>query len=348
MRIRDLSIRNALPVQYFSVENLADVVVIAGPNGVGKTRLLERLVNHLRNLNPDPNVEGVIEATAPEERAPWGKSTLDLASPSDMALFRTTLTQSRRRQQWRSSLVNFESDRTVTTIQPLQFSWDMVDPNEEQIGWETTFGYMRDRFQDTLHSMFRMIEAQKQGYGTRAIELGRQGFASMNLNYTDVMEPFKEVFTLLLGPKELVDPSARLQQLQYRMGDEIFPLQSLSSGEREVVNIAFGFLLRRPSDCIVLFDEPELHLHPELSHRLTQALQRIGARNQFFLSTHSPDVITAAIDQSVIFIAPPHTSADGEPANQAIPVDRAPLIGPPVVRLDHRCPSSTGGRTPPA
>src|SRR6266567_5813685 len=243
MRIRDLSIRNALPVQYFSVENLADVVVMAGPNGVGKTRLLERLVNHLRNLNPDPNVEGVIEATAPDERAPWGKSTLDLASPSDMALFRTTLTQSRRRQQWRSSLVNFESDRTVTTIQPLQFSWDMVDPNEEQIGWETTFGYMRDRFQDTLHSMFRMIEAQKQGYGTRAIELGRQGFASMNLNYTDVMEPFKEVFTLLLGPKELVDPSARLQQLQYRMGDEIFPLQSLSSGEREVVNIAFGFLL---------------------------------------------------------------------------------------------------------
>jgi hypothetical protein len=57
-----------------------------------------------------------------------------------------------------------------------------------------------------------------------------------------------------------------------------------------------------------------------LSHRLIQVLQGIGSRNQFILSTHSPDVITASLDKSVIFISPPRTEPDGQPANQALAV----------------------------
>lgn len=134
------------------------------------------------------------------------------------------------------------------------------------------------------------------------------------------MEPFREVFSLLLGPKELVDPSPRLQRLEYRIGDSSFDFSTLSSGEREVVNIAFDFLLRKPQDCIIFFDEPELHLHPELSYRLLQTLQRIGDRNQFIFSTHSPDVITASLDQSVVFLSPPRVDGLGVAENQAIPV----------------------------
>lgn len=323
MRIEALTVRDSPPIDHFSVAGLNDVVVIAGPNGVGKTRLLERLVNHLRNANPDPNVEGRIEATSSDERQAWDKDFLDLASPEDMALFRTTIQQGRRRQKWRSSLVNFESDRTIQNIQPLQFSWDMPDVAEELISWDSTFGGMQNRFQDTVHSMYRMIEAQRQGYGNKAIELGKLGHTSMGLNYADPMQPFKEAFFLLLGPKELIDPSVRNQGLQYRIDGNAYPFQSLSSGEREVVNVAFDFLLREPEHCIVLFDEPELHLHPELSYRLIQTLQHIGALNQFVFSTHSPDVITAALDQSIIFISPSRKDSSGTPVNQAVAVEES-------------------------
>jgi hypothetical protein len=73
----------------------------------------------------------------------------------------------------------------------------------------------------------------------------------------------------------------------------------------------------------VFFDEPELHLHPELSYRLIQTLQIIGERNQFFLSTHSPDVISASLDRSVIFLAPPSIDPSGVAENQAMPVSEA-------------------------
>ena len=261
----------------------------------------------------------MIAATSSEERTVWAKDQLDLSTPPDAALFRQTIQAARSRKRWRSSLVNFESDRTIQNLQPYAFSWDVIDPYEEGVSWDQTFQFLRQRFQDTLNSMFRLIESQKRGISSRAIALRREGRTSMQLEFDDPMEPFKDVFRQLVGPKELVDPSPQLQRLEFSLGGQTFGFDALSSGEREVVNVAFDFLLRAPEDCIVFFDEPELHLHPELSYRLIRTLRQIGARNQFIFTTHSPDIITSSLDQSVVFIGPPSGEADA-PANQALPV----------------------------
>jgi len=100
------------------------------------------------------------------------------------------------------------------------------------------------------------------------------------------------------------------------MDGQLFPITSLSSGEREVVNIVFDFLLRSPNDCIVIFDEPELHLHPELSYKLLQSLRIVGKNNQFIFCTHSPDIISASLENTVVMLTPP--KADN--GNQAVRV----------------------------
>lgn len=321
MRIKSLSIRKAPPIQRFEANELSDVVVLAGPNGVGKTRLIDTILGHLRGAYPNPDIYGVIEATSKDERGEWGKSELDMSQPVDMDILRTNLQRNRRRSNLTSTVLNFESDRTIQNVQPFAFSWDLPDPLAEEMSWDFSLGGWKGRWQDTIHSLFRLIEHQKQGIASRAVELRRQGKTEMKLSFSDPMEPFKNVFSQLLAPKELVDPSARQQRLQYRIENQEFDISTLSSGEREVVNIAFDFLLRRPQHCVVFFDEPELHLHPELSYRLIQALQTIGLQNQFILSTHSPDIITASLDRSVIFLSPPPNLDDGTPANQAIPVN---------------------------
>jgi ABC-type multidrug transport system ATPase subunit len=321
MRLMHIAVRDVMPVRQFEVGELADVVVLAGPNGVGKTRLIEAIVGSLRNPGSGGSVTSAeVEATNKDERDAWGKTTLDLTVPEDAQQLTQTLQVGRRRRKWTSSLVNFESDRSIRQLQPLQWSWDMPDPDEETISWDQTYGYMRDRFQDTIHSMFRLVEQQKQSIATSAIRLKREGRDTMKLGFTDPMDEFKRVFDMLLGPKKLADPQARLQKLQYIQDGQTFDFDSLSSGEREVVNIAFDFQLRQPRDCIVFFDEPELHLHPELSYKLLRTLRSIGERNQFILSTHSPDVISASLDQSVVFVAPSKETSDGTFENQAIPV----------------------------
>jgi hypothetical protein len=56
----------------------------------------------------------------------------------------------------------FESDRTIQQVQPYNFTWDVADPWLENIGWEFSFNRLRDRFQDTLHSIFRKVRARRE------------------------------------------------------------------------------------------------------------------------------------------------------------------------------------------
>ena len=320
MRIVTINATDVLPVRRFSVDQLSDVVVIAGPNGVGKSRLIEGLLQKLQNPIALPQTQIVIEATNAVERSDWQKSRLDTSVQSDAQLLVRTLQKNRSRREWNSSVIHFESDRSIQQIAPFQFTWDITDPWLENIGWNQTFGGLRARFQDTLHSLFRKVQSHEKEIARKAIEMQRGGQASTPLDFADPLKAFKDAFALLVAPKRLLDPDPKRQKLFYEYAGQTFPLDSLSSGEREVVNIVFDFILRTSCDCIVFFDEPELHLHPELSYKLLQALRSTGTGNQFIFCTHSPDIITASLDQTVIFLAPPDQDVNGEPANQAIRV----------------------------
>jgi len=315
MRLTAIKAQNIKPIELFDASGLTDVVVLAGPNGVGKSRLIGSILAHLRNLS-GTNVALQIEATTSTEEKVWGKKAIDTANPADLRLLKSLLQKKQTRRKFQSSVLNFDSDRSIQQIQPYAFSWDVTDPWDEQIGWETTWSTLRNRFQDTLHAIFRKVHSLESDIARKARMLQQQGESKMDLDFEDPLAPFKEAFSQLLSPKVLHDADIKKQQLTYQSDGQTFGLDSLSSGEKEVLNITFDFLLRAPSHCVVFFDEPELHLHPELSYRLLNTLRSIGTRNQFILCTHSPDIISATLDQSVVFIAPKKP----ELANQAVVV----------------------------
>jgi predicted ATPase len=333
MRLRSINAEKVNPVKRFYVDGLSDIVVFAGPNGVGKTRLVEATLASFRNpiayrgTGSQPKVQLIIEATNSLEKNEWGKDVIDTSVVSDVQLLTRSLQKARRRSNWQGSVLNFESDRTILQVQPYMFTWDYQDPFEEGVGWDVSFSGLKARFQDTLHSIFRTVRSRRESIALKFEELIRNRehiqhqraidvLDQIDRDFPDPIDVFKRAFGQLLAPKVLADPDPKTQQLFYSFEGQTFPISSLSSGEREVVNIVFDFLLRSPSDCIVFFDEPELHLHPELSYKLIQTLKAIGQRNQFILCTHSPDIITASLDNSVIFVAP--FKAEG--INQAIPV----------------------------
>lgn len=313
MRLTSIKTQNIKPIELFEVSGLTDVVVLAGPNGVGKSRLITSILSHLRKLS-GTEVALKLEATTVGEEKVWGKRVLDTSIQADRPLLKQLLQQNQKRRKFQSSVLNFDSDRSIQTVQPYQFSWDAADPFDEQIGWETTWSTLKNRFQDTLHAIFRKIHSLESDIAKKARELQRQGESKMDLDFEDPLAPFKEAFSQLLSPKVLLDADIKNQRLTYQDDGQAFGLDTLSSGEKEVLNITFDFLLRAPSHCVVFFDEPELHLHPELSHRLLNTLRSIGTRNQFILCTHSPDIISATLDQSVVFITPKKPGS----TNQAI------------------------------
>jgi predicted ATPase len=91
MRIKTISAQDIEPIRFIEISDLSDVVVFAGPNGVGKTRFVKWLLQLFQNLNPRPNQWLQIECTSPDERSAWGKPILDTRQASDVQKLRQTL-----------------------------------------------------------------------------------------------------------------------------------------------------------------------------------------------------------------------------------------------------------------
>ena len=323
MRIKKISATNIPPVDNFIVDDLKDLVVIAGPNGVGKTRLVSGILNYFQN--PKPNRRGayltnpsfIIEATDRSERGAWNLPELDTMIPEQAMILQNFLRQNRRRRNFRNSVLYYESNRTIQQVEPFAFQFDMPDPWEEVVSWDLALGGLRNRWEDTQHAIFKKLESQRTSIGNRAIQLRNEGHDSMQLTFSDPMIPFNEAFSKLLGPKTFTKPRIRDQRLTYMDGETELDIQSLSSGELEVLGIAFDFILRNPSHCIVFFDEPELHLHPELLSRLITTLRHVGESNQFILVTHSAELISSSLDETVVFLTPPKEDR----SNQAVKIE---------------------------
>ncbi len=319
MKIAHYSVVNVAPIKRFEIDGLTDVVVFAGPNGVGKTTLLNALLQIFQNPRPEGGVAVTVTATNTEEIAAWGNRTsLDTNVPQEAQVLRTFLQRPKKRGLLKGGVLNFDSARAFEQIQPYSWNWQFADPFDEDVGWNYSFQSMKGRFQDVVHALIRKVRSQKEEIANQAIELIRSGGAALELaQFGDPILRFKDAFSRLLPGKRMLDINEQTQNIQYQQDGQTLHFSQLSSGEREVVTVVFDFLLRNPTDCVVVFDEPELHLHPELSYRLLRTLQEVGERNQFVFCTHSPEIITAALEQTVVFVSPAQASG----ANQALKVE---------------------------
>lgn len=97
-------------------------------------------------------------------------------------------------------------------------------------------------------------------------------------------------------------------------GGEIY-YEYLSSGFKSCLSIIFGiikdieFRFKQPHmkaedfDGIILIDELELHLHPEWQSKISRILVEIFPKVQFIASTHSPHVLQNAKPNEIIALA---------------------------------------------
>lgn len=84
---------------------------------------------------------------------------------------------------------------------------------------------------------------------------------------------------------------------------EIITFNDLSSGEKEVFFILAFFIRHNVQNAIIVIDEPELHLHPELSRLLIQNIKSIKPGNQIWVATHNAEIIDEAGRDKVLYLA---------------------------------------------
>ncbi len=111
----------------------------------------------------------------------------------------------------------------------------------------------------------------------------------------DPLEKYNTLLGELFPGYTFVDATGEDLSLKVRLptGD-VLPFQDLSSGEKEVFFILSFFLRNDVSDSIIIIDEPELHLHPELARKLLHSMRTIKPQNQIWCATHSAELIDEA------------------------------------------------------
>ena len=91
-------------------------------------------------------------------------------------------------------------------------------------------------------------------------------------------------------------------------------VDSLSAGQLELFMFLAALVLNNDREGIVFIDEPELHLDPQWHAPIVRALMRLQPRAQFIVATHSPEIYDAAMSYERHFLV-----AEDDPRARAWP-----------------------------
>jgi predicted ATP-dependent endonuclease of OLD family len=155
------------------------------------------------------------------------------------------------------------------------FNWRF---NKEVRKIETEANFSGEKFTSQKNNFETIIlekidgQSQKRTFQTLNEKLEKVGLPKADLSFIDRNAPFDNAFL-----------SQKLDSLD-------LPISQLGSGVEMVVSLLFLETMAEISkeNILILIDEPELHLHPELQNNFINHIVSISDKTQFLFSTHSP------------------------------------------------------------
>lgn len=84
-------------------------------------------------------------------------------------------------------------------------------------------------------------------------------------------------------------------------GDK-FDINELSSGEKQLFLRTLAIKMLNPENSIILIDEPELSLHPKWQQKIVDVYRKIGKNNQIIIATHSPHILGSVKKENIMLL----------------------------------------------
>jgi predicted ATPase len=275
------------------------LVVLAGPNGCGKTTVLEAALM---------SVGGHMLASGPKGRKGVRKGAEDF-------LIRATIVH--------ESSLFLETDETETECTSHQ---ELPSPDPKVPFWY----FSSWRAPSLVGAVDVMV--RKAGRPPRRNDVNRlknvktrlvtaaasQSFPSSRPSRSHdydrwitrlngawaLFHPMREedLFVDLVEPDEAAGGS--FDVFLRRAGGPSIPVDELSSGQLELFLFFSALVLNDESDGIVFIDEPELHLDPQWHATILRTLMELQPRAQFIVATHSPAIYETAKSYERHFLVP--------------------------------------------
>ena len=106
----------------------------------------------------------------------------------------------------------------------------------------------------------------------------------------------------LAGPEDA--GSGAFEVFYHRPGLPRLSVDDLSAGQLELFLFLAALVLNDGREGIVFIDEPELHLDPQWHASVVRALMKLQPKAQFLVATHSPQIYESAMTYERHFLVP--------------------------------------------
>lgn len=314
MQITSLEIVNFPPINNLKIEGLGNIVIIAGANGSGKTRLKDAIV---QTMQGGSQISINLQATREEEVKAFQGDSISTKQGQVNEVLKKYI-ENRRfggRARYIGSLVQIDSHRNIQTVNYKPVNWYGSDPDDIETPYNWGYGNFTDRWQDFMNYIHQKYAVRDKKLAEELKKNPSKGEEIIRDN-PDPLVKYKEIFTQLLPGKELQDITPESpREFQYKDATgSVLAFNSLSSGEQEIVKVIFDVARKDIKHSVIIVDEPELHLHPTLTFKLIETLKTIGDHtNQFIFLTHSADLISTYYSTGDVYFI----DAEQTGANQA-------------------------------
>ncbi|MEZ4435318.1 MAG: AAA family ATPase [bacterium] len=298
-----------------------DYLVLAGPNGCGKTSVLEAIV---LALGRDDLIARGIESKK-HRAAPWfplEPATRLLAVVDDIDLKRQYIVE--RTAEGLRPRARIGVGRPFThewsvfkeKLAPLSVEYISSRRLPAHVGpvQDAIKGQPLDAIEANRIARFKHRVRQQQGRrvpGYKGPEpLDRVWMDRLNAFWRTFRDDGTHLVMTLVDPEDL--DANEWDLFLYQGDDRICSIDALSSGEQEIIALVVPFITE-PFDGLLLIDEPELHLHPQWQGRVLRALRGLVPDAQMIVATHADDPWDDALSwERVLLVDPSDPRAHGE------------------------------------
>jgi len=177
--------------------------------------------------------------------------------------------------------------------------WDFGSINIKAL-WEVVFNDIKSYREKVIKrklELFDTIEKRKALDKVVTLQLKKfKAWEKKNPNPVEALalkglNKFLKEFQLQIETKVDFDKIEDLNFLKVKQidGKEV-PFLFLSTGTKQIILTMLPFYILKPDNAIILHDEPERSLYPDIQFRLIKELTSQYSGCQFFFATHSPVV----------------------------------------------------------
>lgn len=280
-------------------------IVLAGENGIGKSTILKSIFNLFYDESYDFETFDYIENEKTYQTRFKSKDVFEVSE--DRVKYSEVQIKHKNTKQDNIIFLEAEEPETVPNNRKVYYS-------EAASEFETSRGESYNlNVHDIVHKRLIALQSQdNESYRKENFERGNRGEPLLTVSDFDIkhslVQKFKKAFNLVFEKLRFdgISSSAETTNLLFTKGNQNnIDIDSLSTGEKQIV-FRGSYLLNNAAETdVALIDEPEISMHPRWLKKILSFYKSLymdssakQQTTQLFFTTHSDQILASALKET--------------------------------------------------